>query len=348
MELLHAQKEFESDLCYLNSATVGLLPKAAREVIETEIEAWRRGRVDAVAYDQDVDRCRRAFAKIVGTQENRVAIGSQVSVATEVAVSALSAGDEVLLAEEDFTSILFPFLQAQEARGIRCRVVPLAELLNEVKPSTAMVAVSAVQSSDGRVLDLHGLAQVARDNDALTFVDATQAASWLPIDADRFDLVSAGAYKWMCCARGAAFLVVSPRIGDRITPVGPGWYAGEDRWNSVYRPPVRLATGARRFDVSPAWLSWAGGAPALELLADVGVEAIHTHDVALANAFRTGVGLEPSNSAIVSVDTPGGEEQLKANDIAFAGRDGRIRLSFHLYNTMEHVQMAIDALKASM
>ena len=346
MQLNHAQDEFESDLCYLNSATVGLVPKAARKVLEAEVEAWRRGRVDAVAYDEDIDRCRRAFAKIVGTQEDRVAIGSQVSVATEVAVSALSAGDEVLLAEEDFTSVLFPFLQAQETRGIRCRVVPLAHLLDEVKPSTAMVAVSAVQSADGRVLDLDGLAQVASDNDVMTFVDATQAASWLPIDADRFDLVAAGAYKWLCCARGAAFLVVNPRISDRLTPVGPGWYAGQDRWNAIYRPPIRLATGARRFDVSPAWLCWAAGAPALELLADVGVEAIQRHNVELTNAFRAEMGLEPSNSAFVSVDVKSGELQLKAHDIAFAGRDGRIRLSFHLYNTMEHVGLAVDALKS--
>ncbi|MBL4769797.1 MAG: hypothetical protein JKY61_01300, partial [Planctomycetes bacterium] len=53
MQLNHAQDEFESDLCYLNSATVGLVPKAARKVLEAEVEAWRRGRVDAVAYDED-------------------------------------------------------------------------------------------------------------------------------------------------------------------------------------------------------------------------------------------------------------------------------------------------------
>ena len=40
--------------------------------------------------------------------------------------------------------------------------------------------------------------------------------------------------------------------------------------------------------------------PALELLDAVGVEAIHEHDVGLANRFRAGLGLEPGNSAIVS------------------------------------------------
>jgi hypothetical protein len=54
-----------------------------------------------------------------------------------------------------------------------------------------------------------------------------------------------------------------------------------------------LAGDARRFDVSPAWMAWVGGAPALELLEAVGTEAIHAHDVGLANRFREGIGLEP-------------------------------------------------------
>ena len=60
-----------------------------------------------------------------------------------------------------------------------------------------------------------------------------------------------------------------------------------------------MADGARRFDVSPAWFSWVGQAPALELLLDVGVDTIHAHNVGLANRFRTGLGLPPEDSAIV-------------------------------------------------
>src|SRR5256885_5789212 len=47
--------------------------------------------------------------------------------------------------------------------------------------------------------------------------------------------------------------------------------------------PLRLAADARRLDLSPAWMSWAGQAPALELLADIGVAAVHDHDLRLAN-----------------------------------------------------------------
>ena len=56
--------------------------------------------------------------------------------------------------------------------------------------------------------------------------------------------------------------------------------------------------------MSPAWFSWVGTQPALEAIERIGIDAIHAHDVALANRFRAGVGLEPGDSAIVSTDLP--------------------------------------------
>ena len=85
---------------------------------------------------------------------------------------------------------------------------------------------------------------------------------------------------------------------------------------SYFGPPLRLAHDARRFDLSPAWFCWVGTAPALELIEEIGVQGIHDHDVALANRFRAGLGMEPANSAIVSADVP---------DAAAAARTSRDR-----------------------
>ena len=91
-----------------------------------------------------------------------------------------------------------------------------------------------------------------------------------------------------------------------LRPLYAGWYAGDDPWTSIYGPPLRLAEDARRLDISPAWLAWAGTVPALELLAEVGIAAIHRHDLALANALRERLGLPPGDSAIVTVTAEGG------------------------------------------
>lgn len=224
--------------------------------------------------------------------------------------------------------------------------MPLDRLVDAIRPDVNLVAVSAVQSADGRLVPggLDRLASVAAEHGCLTYVDATQAVGWLPFDAGRFDFVSCAAYKWLLSPRGTAFGVVRPERLGMLRPLNAGWYAGADRWTSIYGPPLRLATDARRLDISPAWLSWAGTVPALELLSEVGIAAIHRHDLGLANALRDRLSLARSDSAIVTVNVEGGLEQLRAANIKASIRAGAVRLSFHLHNTESDVEAVARAL----
>ena len=343
MDIPSAQVEFSPSRLYLNSATVGLPPRKSVEAMETATADWIAGRVDPLVMDNWVDLSRIAYARLARTGPDRVAITAQVSTVAGLAAAAMGPGDRVLLAQEDFTSVLFPFLEARD-RGVEVELVPLDRVIESIDSRTTLVAVSAVQSSDGRLIDLDGLRVAAADHGALTFVDFTQAAGWLPFGADDFSITAVGAYKWLCCPRGSGFMTIGPELHDRVPALNAGWYAGEDRWSSIYGPPLRLARTARRYDTSPAWSCWVGAAPALELLADVGVEAIHRHDLDLANRFRTGLGLEPGDSAIVSIDHPTAGRDLAVADVAVAERDGRTRLSFHLYNTVADVERALDII----
>lgn len=156
------------------------------------------------------------------------------------------------------------------------------------------------------------------------------------------------AYKWLLSPRGTAFLALGDELLERVRPLAPGWWAGEDPHASYYGPPLRLASGARRLDTSPAWFSWVGTAPALELLEELGVEEIHAHDVALANRFRAGLDLPPGDSAIVSTSLPGAAERLERAGIRAAVRASSLRVSFHVYNTEADVDDALQALTADL
>jgi selenocysteine lyase/cysteine desulfurase len=144
--------------------------------------------------------------------------------------------------------------------------------------------------------------------------------------------------------RGSAFAYLSPAVRERMTPHAAGWFAAEDIHSSYYGPPMRLAAGARAFDISPAWFAYVGTTPALELVERIGVASIHDHDVALANRFLTGLGQPPGDSAIVTVDVPGAEQKLERAGVRAAVRAGRVRASFHVYSTQADVDMALDAL----
>jgi selenocysteine lyase/cysteine desulfurase len=202
-----------------------------------------------------------------------------------------------------------------------------------------------VQSADGRVADLGAIAGAAREHEALTVVDATQASGWLPLPAG-FDVIVSAAYKWLLCPRGTTFMALADGVLDRLRPTSPGWYAaGDERWSEIYGSSLVLAADARRLDLSPAWLDWVGTAVALEYLEGVGVEAVHEHDVALANRFRDGLGLPAGDSAVVSLSADDASERLAGAGIVVASRAGRVRVCFHLYNDDEDVDAALAALR---
>ena len=129
-----------------------------------------------------------------------------------------------------------------------------------------------------------------------------------------------------------------------VIPSAAGWYAGEDVHTSYFGGPLRLARDARRLDTSPAWHSWVGAAPALALLEEIGIDAIHEHDLRLANRFRAGLGLPEGHSALVFVDAGDAADRLEHAGIRAAVRNGRVRTSWHVYNTDADVDNALTAL----
>jgi selenocysteine lyase/cysteine desulfurase len=144
--------------------------------------------------------------------------------------------------------------------------------------------------------------------------------------------------------RGSAFLAVSDRLLEKVVPHSAGWYAGEDVHQSYFGPPLRLATSARRLDISPAWFSWVGTQPALELIEQIGIDAICAHNLGLANRFRAGIGAAPSDSAIVCADLPGAADRLRRAGIIAAVRGGLLRTSWHLYNDESDVDRVLEVV----
>jgi selenocysteine lyase/cysteine desulfurase len=337
-----AQRLWQPETLYLNTASFGLPPTPAWDALQAVLADWHGGRTSWEGWGDATESARASFGRLVGLPTDRVAIGANTSSMVGLMAASLRDGARVVSAEPEFTSLLWPFLA--QGRDIDVECVPVAELAGAVDERTDVVAVSAVQSSTGELVDLEAVIDAAVAHDARVVVDATQACGWLPVDANRIDLMACSAYKWLCSPRGTAFMTVRPELAERLTPLAAGWYAGEDPYASFYGPPLRLAKDARRFDLSPAWFPWAGTAPALDVLLDIGVEAIHEHDLRLANRFREGLGLPPGDSAIVSAELPEAEERLRGTRVMAAARAGLLRTSWHVYNTDDDVDELLRLL----
>jgi selenocysteine lyase/cysteine desulfurase len=172
----------------------------------------------------------------------------------------------------------------------------------------------------------------------------TQALGWKRVDLGWADVTAAAVYKWLLAPRGTAWMSLSDRVGRIMVPHAANWYAGEEPWSTIYGLPLRLATGARRFDVSPAWFSVLGAGATLPWLASLDRAAVEAHTVGLANRLRTELQLPQQNSAIVSIPTTTASEQLERAGIRASIRAGAVRVGFGLYNTEDDLDRLVDAL----
>ncbi|MFF2369653.1 aminotransferase class V-fold PLP-dependent enzyme [Agromyces sp. NPDC058110] len=340
----HERTRYLGGRGYLAACTLGLPADVTREAVRRDLDAWAAGRATAADYSAGLERARGHAATLLGAQPQQIATGSQVSVFTGLVAASAPRGSEVLVVDGDFSSMVAPFLAHG---GLHVRHVPLEALADEVRPETAFVSYSLVQSATGAIADAAAVAAAARDAGALALVDTTQATGWMPTDDLDADVVVCHAYKWLGAPRGAAFAAFSERAIAEVTPFTAGWYSGADPWTSCYGPSLHLADDATRFDVSPAWNAWAGAEAALGLAASLDMDAVREHDLALANSFRAGLGLEASDSAIVSWADPTGCDlaSLTTAGVTASGRAGRARVAFHVWNDTEDVALALEALQ---
>ncbi len=346
LTLPQAAARFAHQGGYLNSASIGLPPVEVIEALQEVLQRWSVGDVGPHLFDEHVELAREGFADLLHVPKDWIANHSAASGLVAVVARSLRPGAKVLIASGDFASLLFPFLERAQAGELDVQEVPLDALIDSIGPDTDLVAVSAVQSSNGQRIDHEALIQATTQHKALTMLDVTQAAGWLDLDAKRFDFVVASAYKWLLCPRGVALMSVRPEHLNTLRPGGASWAGGEVVKDSYYGPPIRLTNTARRLDISPSWLPWTGAAHGISLIQRVGVEAIGAHNTKLADLFLERLDLAPRGSAIVSIPHEGAGQALAKGNITVSQRRGATRLAFHLYNTEEDAIRAADVVRA--
>lgn len=336
-------RNFDVPPGYLDTAAIGVPFVGAADALVETIHTWRGGSMRVRDFDDDIAVARSAWAQIVGTCPSNVAAGTSVSQLVGLIAASVPDSTRVLTLRNEFTSVTYPFV-AQQHRGVTVTESTQADLIPQMREHD-LIAISAVQSADGTVIDLDELRAAAQNTGTSLLIDVSQAAGWIPLQLDWADFVVGASYKWLLAPRGAAWMAVHTGALSDVVPQVANWSATQDTWDSLYGLPLRLSASARRLDSSPVWFAQRGAAVSLPWVAELDMTAVRQHCVGLADATLAGLGEQPRNSAIVSLDlSPRDLQMLARAGAAVSTRAGRTRLSFHLYNTMSDVELILKAL----
>jgi selenocysteine lyase/cysteine desulfurase len=289
-------------------------------------------------------------------------------------------GDEILLLEGQFPSNIHPW-GAAVRRGARVRVAPRPlgadptdAVLAALSPRTRIVSVDWVSFIDGAVCDLGALGSLLRARDIRFVVDGAQGVGALRLDwpAAGIDVLAAPSHKWLLGPVGCGFLAVAPERLDAIQDWNSGWVnlAMAGGFRNLLQGDGAPPPDATRFETgSPAYALLAPWGASLDLLAEIGAEAIEQRVTALAGRTLDGVlALAPAHGGrrgLVLVSPPPGARRsgivafraqgeetialyrsLTAARITVALREGSIRAAPHLYNTEDEIDALLAACRS--
>lgn len=359
---------------WLNAASMTPLPERSRRAID-EFNRLRSdvGSLRGQHFEPAMVRCRRAAARLIGADEDEIALLPNTSFGINLAAQSLplETGRRVLLSDREFPANVYPWLGMERLRGARVDVLPAdargkpdeARMLEEVaRGDVGILAVSAVQFADGWVADLEALGRTCRAHGTWFVVDAIQALGQVPLDvrACGIDVLATGGHKWLCGPFGTGFTYVRRDVIDRMEPHLIGWTSmtASADLERVLDYEYAFIEGARRFEVATQpWQDYSGLAESLELVIEADPARIREHVLGLIDplaAWLEARGVEVTSdmrperrSGIFSfrpADPAGAHRALSRAGVGCVVREGAVRLAPHLYNQPEDVDTVMRVL----
>lgn len=337
------------------------------------------GALDAA---RTIHACRAKLARLLGCpRADHVCFTPNSTAALNTAINGVvRPGDHVVTTVLEHNSVLRPLNRLAAEQGVTVEhagcdtngVLDYDELERLVTPGTRAVVVTHASNVTGNAVDIARVAALAHAAGALVIVDASQSAGTAHIDmrAMGLDVVCFTGHKGLMGPQGTGGLAVAEDVD--VVP----WAMGGTGVHSfdTLQPmewPTRLEAGTLNGH------GVAGLSAGLDFIeAQGGVEAIATHERALADRFLAGVREipeiklygafdQPVRSAIVSLNV-GDIDSAEVSDALMQGwgiatrpgahcaplmhralgteRQGVVRFSFGYFNTDEEVDTAIDAL----
>lgn len=332
---LREQFDIPSGLIYLDGNSLGVLPRStAARVQQVVQQEWGTGLIgswNSAGWMDLAPRIGDKIARLVGagpgelvaTDSTSVNLFKVLSAALNIARADAPARKRIVSERSNFPTDLYIAEALARERGLELVLAGSPEHLpGLLDADCAVLMLTHVNYSTGRMHDMAALSQAAHAAGALALWDLAHSAGAVPVDlrGSGADFAVGCGYKYLNGGPGApAFTWVAPRHAERFWQPLAGWmgHAAPFEFTPDYRP----AAGIRRYLCgTPPLLSLA----ALECGVDTvlaaealgGLAALRRKSLALTRAFADGVEARCAGQGLKLVSPR--DDALRGSQVCFA------------------------------
>lgn len=364
---------------YVNSSLVGMPPERVKTACRRFMDDYVSTFNDSIKSDLLAKRIRAKenLAKLINASPQEIIFEKNTTEGNSIIAmgySELKPGTNVIIADSEFPNALYPWINAQHLRGFELKIyhtingqIPAQDIINMMDEHTRVVAISAVQSGWGYFADLKAIGTECRKRGIILAVDAFQALGRMQIDVQDccIDYLACGAFKALMGTWGAAFVYCHPRLIGMISPSTVGYQSAKSHVLAPYVTEqfdkIDFQDDIRKLEAgSQCTYSIESMSLGAELLLEFGMDSVEHHILELERYLRSRLAALP-----LEVITPDDPERLSGiivlrfppeltslareiterEHIHLTLRNGYIRMTFAVFNTMEDMDVLYHALE---
>jgi len=354
---------------YLNSCSQGPLSDAVQAGLEEFMASWHEQGSPWEVWVNRYEAARTAFAQFINASPDEVAIVTSVSAGINGVASALNFRErkKVVMGEFEFPTMGHVWL-GQQIRGAEVHFVkaegnriPTANYEIIVDRDTLIVPITRVCFKNGFRSEVEAITKMAHSAGALVMLDDYQDCGTRPVDVEalNLDFFVTGTLKYLLGPPGLAFMYVRKELISSLAPTVTGWFGQANPF--AYDPKLfELNSTARRFESgSPSVPNVYAALPGFQLLQEIGMENVASHVKKLAQSMLScarDLGIRaktPADSAgplvvLQAKDSTVLVQKLAESNIVASSRYDGLRISFHVYNTMDDVKAVVEVLQKNL
>ena len=218
-ETVKAQFHFADGLSYFNNGSLGACPKPIRDATTS----FRNTLDDFPSkymwggWKDEIEGVRKKTAALFSVSEEEIALIHNTTEGMNLIASSmdLRPGDEVISADHEHTSAVNPWKYWQVSKGINL-VTPTLPILPKsteeivevyrkaITPKTKVISICHLVNTNGMILPIKAVTQMAHENGILVAVDGAQATGMFTVDLKDVgcDFYTVSAHKWLFSPKG--------------------------------------------------------------------------------------------------------------------------------------------------